>query len=166
MPKIFHFFPLLLLVACSQTDKTFTNADSAGFTGKITGVATDRRGSALSGVLITVNPGGQTTVSAADGSYEISTVSPGNHLLSFIKADYRDTVTTDSVNIDLLDSLGLGTQSLTYRYATVKGSVVDSSGTDTLREGGVAVEEQTASASALSGSFEVDPMSRTWMAYV
>ncbi|HSQ41947.1 MAG TPA: FISUMP domain-containing protein [Fibrobacteraceae bacterium] len=146
---------LAFFSTCSTVDKTFTDEDSKGFTGSVSGVITDKHGNTLSGVLVTVTPGGQTTVSTSGGKFELSGIAPGKHALSYIKSDYLDTTSADSLDIRLLDSVVLDSnQKLTYMYATVKGTIEDSEGNN-IDEGpiGVSVENQTASATTASASF-------------
>ncbi|HSQ40772.1 MAG TPA: FISUMP domain-containing protein [Fibrobacteraceae bacterium] len=149
-------FSLALLSTCTKLDKTFTDDDSRYFTGSISGVVTSKHGTTLSGVLVTVSPGGQTTVSTSGGKFEISGIAPGSHSLSYVKSDYVDTTSTDSVTLGLLDSVVLDSnQQLTYMYATVTGTITDSIGTTQLTGTtiGVSVENQTASLSTSSGTF-------------
>ena len=149
-------FSLAFLSTCTMVDKTFTDEDSKGFTGSISGVVTSKHGTTLSGVLVTVSPGGQTTVSTSGGKFEISGITPGSHSLSYVKSDYVDTTSSDSVTVGLLDSVVLDSdQQLTYMYATVTGTITDSIGTSQLTGTtvGVSVENQTASFSTSSGTF-------------
>lgn len=142
-----------LLMHCGQEETAFTPQDATGFAGKMTGRVVDRHGAPVSGALVTAFPGGATTASTVDGSYELSGLAAGKYRLSYSKADYLDTIRPDSVTVGMLQTDTLGAAQLHYRYATVKGTVVDRSGA-ALPTAGVVVENQNASTSAVSqGSF-------------
>ncbi|HSQ42601.1 MAG TPA: FISUMP domain-containing protein, partial [Fibrobacteraceae bacterium] len=136
--------------SCTQDDRNFDNDNLSDFAGSLTGTVVDRHGNTLSGVLITLSPGGVTTTSGAGGSFEFGNVAAGSYVAHFMKADYLDTVPVDSFSVGLLESATASAQTMTYRYATIRGTVLDSSG-DALPAAGVAVELQTASTLSMSG---------------
>lgn len=138
-----------LLVHCGQENTAFTSQDAAGFAGKVAGRVVDRSGNAVSAALVTASPGGVTTASAADGSYELSGLAAGKYRLSYSKADYRDTIRPDSLTLGMMQDTALGAALLRYRYATVKGTApsVTNPGTKI----SVMVEDQGSSNTTISG---------------
>ena len=140
------------LVHCGQEDTAFTSQDASSFAGKVAGRVVDKNGSAVNGALVTLRPGGTTTVSGDSGKYEFGSVTPGKYRVEFTKADYRDTARPDSTKVGLLQVDSLGASQLHYRYATVKGNVTDSAGA-AFATASIAVENQEASASVMEGSF-------------
>ncbi|HSQ43281.1 MAG TPA: carboxypeptidase regulatory-like domain-containing protein, partial [Fibrobacteraceae bacterium] len=67
--------------------------------------------------------------------------------VEFRKAGYRDTALSKGFEVGLLDSVDVGTQRMKYRYATIKGTVKDASGS-IVTAAGITVEDQTASGMA------------------
>lgn len=146
---------LLSLSQCAQDNKTFNQDDLANFTGSVSGQVLNRKGVPIPSVTITVSPGGNTTTTDGEGYFSLAKISEGAHQIRFMKADYRDTLLPDSVRLNLGDSATAAPQAMTYRYATVTGSVVDKNG-EAQPMAGVAVQAQTASAMAMSeGKFQL-----------
>jgi len=146
------------LVHCGQEDTAFTSQDASAFAGKVAGRVVDKNGSAVNGALVTLRPGGTTTVSGDSGKYEFGSVTSGKYRVEFTKADYRDTARRDSVTLGLLQTDSLGASPLCYRYATVSGSIPNLSNASSVS---VVVENQGATVTAVSNEHfiltKVDP---------
>ncbi len=140
---------LAFLIGCGQDDSPFSTRDAAGFSGKVTGQIKDHGGRVLSGALVTVLPGGKTTVSIPDGSFELSELKAGTYRLVVQREDFQDTILADSVKVGLLETRSIDPLKMTYRYATVVGKVLDSNGLP-LYEASVVVENQTSIAHVTS----------------
>lgn len=138
------------LLSCNQDETAFGPQDLKAFESSVTGRVTDRSGKALSGALVTALPGGRTTVTGPDGSFTLSGLPTGSYRIAVAKDDYRDTMWLDSARLGLSVANDLGAIGMRFRFATITGLVEDSSGA-ALPAAGVSVEDQMASAMAVSG---------------
>jgi len=138
------------LLSCNQDETAFGPQDAKFFESTIEGRVTDRQGRVLSGALVTALPGGVTTVSGPDGSFTLSGLASGSYQIALAKDDYRDTMWLDSARVGLSVVKDMGKLAMRYRFATVSGVVEDSSG-EVQPMAGVAVEDQTPTAMAVSG---------------
>jgi hypothetical protein len=143
---------VVALLSCDQDQTPFSPQSADVFKSTVSGRVTKQNGDALKGALVTALPGGATTVTADSGKFELS-LGAGSYRLSISKDDYRDTSWKDSVKVGLLAKASLDAVKAQYRYATIKGVILDSNGA-TYPGAGVAVEDQSISATTYSaGSF-------------
>ncbi len=143
-----------VLVLCSQDDTVFDIDDAEEFTGVVSGQIVNGDSVGLSGALVTARPGGQTTVSGPGGTFTLSGLPPGRHVLCVSLLDYRDTL-TDTVTLGLSDSLSLrhGVR-MTYRFAWIRGTVTVPNQQILPLDAGLQVENQDAMARTLpTGQF-------------
>lgn len=117
--------------------------------GTVLGTVKDDSGSVLSGVSVTLSPGGYTTVSDTAGNYSITSVPVDTYSVTFIKPLHRDTVfsslpvTMDSVDV-MLD------MEMVKILGTISGTVRDKSGN---RLKGVAVAVTPVGKSTVTDAF-------------
>ncbi len=86
------------------------SSDDKDITGTISGTVMDTSGKVLSGVSITTDTGGYTSVTDTVGHYTIPYVKAGTYSLTFTKADYADTTvgniaivnTEDVINVNMM----------------------------------------------------------------
>lgn len=88
--KIFAALLLMTSIAvwlgCEKEDET-----SASTTGTIYGTVTDfLTKEPISGVNVTLKPGGKTTLTGSEGNFEFPDIKPGEYSLKFSKAEYLD----------------------------------------------------------------------------
>jgi len=88
------------------------------------------------------------------GRFELGNLASGTYRLSLSKVDYRDTSVGDSVALGLRETKTVLPQALQYRYGSIRGKVLDSSGAPQFNAG-VVVQEQDASVLAVDGSFRL-----------
>jgi len=140
------------LLSCNQDETPFGPQDLKAFESGVHGRVTDRAGRALSGALVTALPGGMTTVSGPDGSFTLTGLSTGKYRIAVVRDDYRDTVWLDSVRLGLAKALDIGSQAMRYRFAAVRGIVVDAQGVamEPTAAAAIAVEDQMVSAPMVS----------------
>lgn len=145
----------LMLWACSQDERAFTHEDLSGFQGVLEGEVINRRGELLPGVLVSVSPGGRTTLSDENGAFMMDGLQAGAYRVRYLRPEYLDTSATDSIVLGLLDTVAAPNVSMTYRFATLEGVVRDSSG-NPLPMAGVSVEYQNANTQSMSeGRFAI-----------
>ncbi len=151
-PSVLGFLSLAtitLLGSCNQDETAFGPQDLQSFPSGISGRVVDRHGHSLPGALVTVLPSGTTTVSGPDGSFSLTNLATGSYQVAIAKDDYRDTLLLDAVKLGLSETRQVGSLGIGYRYATISGVVVDSAG-NVLPTAGIAVENQTSTAMAVS----------------
>jgi Carboxypeptidase regulatory-like domain len=114
-----------LLLSCEQATTAFGESDNASFASSIYGQVTDRSGAALQGVVVKLTSSVSDTTDAG-GGYRFDNVASGGYRLQLVHADYL--VRTDSVNLNLAQSLDLGRQEMRLRYGSLNVSVKDAKG--------------------------------------
>ncbi len=140
---------VFLLGSCNQDETAFGPQNLDAYHSTVTGRVTDRHGQKLSGALVVALPGGNTTVSAPDGSFQLSGLKTGTYRIALAKDSYRDTIALDSVGLGMSVTKNVDTLKMIYRYATIQGVVEDSFGHG-LPTAGIAVENQTPTSMATS----------------
>lgn len=141
---------LLGLAGCGTDSTTFLARDAGAFSGTLNGRMVDREGKPLAGTLVIASPGGRTTLTGPDGSYELGSLPAGSYRVAAARDEFRDTALTDSVKLGLMETRPLPPLGLTFRYATIRGTVTDSNGLP-LPGAGIAVQNQTAQAQSGEG---------------
>jgi len=143
------------LSGCDSDTTPFSTQDASKFPASVFGRIADRQGHPLTGALVTALPSGVTTVSGDSGKFQLG-LPPGSYQVSVIKDDYLDTSLSDSLRLFLLSKDTLAKLGLVYRYATIQGTVLDSTGAVPQAGAGIVVQDQTVSATALpTGSFSL-----------
>jgi uncharacterized protein (TIGR02145 family) len=143
------------LSGCDSDTTPFSTQDASKFPASVFGRIADREGRPVTGALVTALPGGTTTVSGDSGKFQLG-LPPGSYQVSVIKDDYLDTNLVDSLRLFLLSKDTLAKLGLVYRYATIQGTVLDSTGAVPQAGAGIVVQDQTVSATALpTGSFSL-----------
>lgn len=83
--RLLYLFALLALVSCASEIVNLTGG--AGGTVKDAG-----DGRLLEGCIVSIEPGGSSQTTAADGYYSFDTLDPGTYTLTFRKSGYKDVV--------------------------------------------------------------------------
>lgn len=123
-----------VIVNMDSLNVTF-DVNMVSILGSITGIVKNDSGAVLSGVSITVSPGGFTTVTDTAGKYEIINIPVNTYNITFLKSIHKDTVISDVVlNVDTLNVV-VDLQMVEIR-GSVSGTVRESNGN---RLGGVDV---------------------------
>src|ERR1035437_8688510 len=142
-----------VMMGCDRDTSAFSTQDADRFRSLVSGRITDRQGKAVTGALVTALPGGTTTVSGDSGKFQL-TLPSGSYRVSVIKDEYLDTTLSDSLRLPLLAKDTLARLGRVYRYATIKGVVLDSTSLVGQSGAGIVVQDQTVSATALpNGAF-------------
>lgn len=151
-PIVVAFF---LGLSCTPGDNSETGtgpSKSSAYT--LSGVVEDNNGKEIPGVTVSTSDGSHSTETDAAGAFALQDLKEGTYTLTFTHHDYRDTsvksITLPGGSEMITD---IPSVALTFRYATIKGTVVDPSNSPIVMAG-VAVEQQARNSMTTSdGSF-------------
>ncbi|MFC1586367.1 carboxypeptidase-like regulatory domain-containing protein [Fibrobacterota bacterium] len=135
--------PLLLGILSCSKKSTGEDVTEKIHRSTVEGRVVDKNGDGLSGVTVTTEPAGYSTTTTSDGSFSLPDIEAADHRyrLHFHLVDYLDAV-SDSIEIGIAETIALDADVvLTFRYASITGTVKDASGAG-LIGAGIIVEKQ------------------------
>nr|MCU0609974.1 carboxypeptidase-like regulatory domain-containing protein [Chitinispirillaceae bacterium] len=140
----------LLLITCAAPKDSGTGPIDKIYTSTLKGKVVDKTGNPIPGVTVTSNPGGYTTKTFPDGTFNLSGLHKDTaYTLYFDNYDFKDTVLSDTIKITGLDTVASipVPVKLKKRYSQLSGRVyLDSVKTSLAMNYGIEVEKQGVSA--------------------
>jgi hypothetical protein len=124
----------------------------------LSGKVTDASGATLSGVAITLNPGGATATTGADGTYQFGNLSQSSYTLSASKSGYKNVST--SININLSIENNTFDFTLEQQATSLTGTVTDA-GTGAALSGVLVTLGNLNATTSSNGAYRFDNLTQT-----
>ncbi|MCU0608275.1 MAG: carboxypeptidase regulatory-like domain-containing protein [Chitinispirillaceae bacterium] len=135
----FLILAAILLIYCGRKNTNPIGVEVHRSTVK--GRIVDKNGAGLSGALITSDPQGYATTSNSTGNFTLPDLTANTYRFNIHMFDYQDTV-SDTITVGIADTQYLAQEiKLKYRYATIRGRIIDRAGAG-VTPAGVCVEKQ------------------------